>query len=84
MCLSTLQSTPYMVTVAESNEAPLALQCLQRLLLYVSKIQLTSNYVAQNIITNKLTNNTCLNVTNTTYEIQDFSLYNISVKYHVN
>ena len=68
ICLGTLQSTPNIVTIAESNEIPLSLQRLQRLLLYVSKILLTSNHVAQSIITNKLINNTCLNLTNTIYE----------------
>ena len=68
ICLGTLQSTPNIVTIAESNEIPLTLQRLQRLLLYVSKIQLASNHIAHNIITYKLINNTCLNLTNTTYE----------------
>ena len=33
ICLGTLQSTPNIVTIAESNETPLALQRLQRLTL---------------------------------------------------
>ena len=56
-----------MVIIAESYEKPLALQRLQRLLLYESKIHLIS-YVKQSIITNKDTHNTRLNLINKTYE----------------
>jgi ribonuclease HI len=68
LCLGALQSTPNIVVLAESNEMPLPLQRLQRLLLYSSKVLLKPGHVAYNITTNRLNDNICHNITNSTHE----------------
>ena len=64
ICLGALQSTPQIVTFAESNEIPLTLQRLQRLLIYKSKVDTTVHHILQNIMTNKLEEATYRNTRN--------------------
>ena len=46
ICLGALQSTPNIVTIAESSEIPLTLQRLQSMLIYTSKVYTTEHHIS--------------------------------------